>query len=115
MGPQRLEGQVIPAQVRTCGAGGQRDIHAIVDQDGNGQDGHERAGQLQDFRRRAIFPADLNHRRAPRDRGATHSHGIPPLEQDGIRDHHQAQLIGKRHDQDPARPAWCDHGDREHK
>ncbi len=114
MWAQSVEGWVIPAEVGPGGASGERNIHTVIDQDRNRQGVYQRAGQLQNLGRHAIFPADLNHRRAALHRGATDRDRIPPLEENGIGDHHQAQLIGKRHDQDPARPAWSDHGDRQY-
>jgi len=109
-----VQGRIIPAEVRAGGARGERDIHAVVDQYGNRKGGDQGTGQLQNFGWRAIFPTDLNYCRATGYRAAADGNRIPPLEQDGIRDHHQAQLIGECHDQDPARPAWSDHGGRQY-
>jgi len=113
-GAEGVERRIVPAEVRPGSSGGQGDVHAVVDEHGHRQRGDQRPGQLQNLGRRAIFPPHLHHRGATGYRGAADGHRIPPLEQNGIRDHHQAQLIGKSHDQDPARPAWSDHGDRQH-
>ena len=91
-----------------------RDVCAVIHEHGNRKGGHQHAGQLQDFRRRAIFPSDLNQCCAALGGGTADGHRIAPLEQDGIGDHHQTQLIGKRHDQDPARSAGSDHRHREY-
>ena len=116
MWTEGVEGWVVPSEVCTGRAGGERDVYAVVDEDGNGKGCDERAGQLDHLGGRAIFPPDLNHRStaAAGDRAEADSHRIPPLEQDGIGDHHQAQLIGERHEQDPARPARSHHRGREH-
>ena len=114
MRAHRLEGQIVPTQVGSRGPRGQGNVDAIIDQHGDRESGDQRVGQLQNLRRHAIFPAHLHHGRAPGYGLAQDLHGIPPLEQDGIRDHHQAQLIGKRHDQDPARATRSDDRDRKY-
>jgi len=98
----------------TSRAGRQGDIGAVIHEDGGRKGVDQRPRQLQDVGRCAIFPPDLYHRGAALHRGATHSHGIPPLEQIGIRDHHQAQLIDERHDQSPARAPRRNDRDRKY-
>jgi len=71
MRAERGERHVLPSQVSARGSGGERDISAVVDEDGNGKGGNQRPRQLHDIRGVAIFPADLNHRCAAADGGAT--------------------------------------------
>ena len=37
MGAQGIEGWIVPTEVRPRRAGGECDVHAVIDQDGNGQ------------------------------------------------------------------------------
>jgi len=48
---QRRERDVVPTQVRTCGAGGERDVGAIIDEHGDRKGRNQCAGQLQNFAR----------------------------------------------------------------
>jgi len=97
--------------MRAGGRRGERDVHAVVDDHGHRQGGDERTGERQDFSRRRVLPADLDDRgtRPTSDGFCTDGDRIPPGEQHRIGDHHQAQLIGESHDQDPAWPARRDH------
>ena len=45
-----------------------------------------------------MFQSDLHGGRAAPHRVAAGVHGVAPLEESGIRDHHQAQLIDEGHE-----------------
>ena len=80
MGPQRLKRWIVPPKVGARRTRRERDVGAIIDQDGHGESGHQRPRQLQHVRRVAIFPPDLNHCRAALGGGPAHGDGIAPLE-----------------------------------
>ena len=98
MRPQRAERRVVLAEVRPRGPGGDADVHAVVHEHRNGQRADEAAGQREQGARRGVLEPDLDRGRAAAHRPAARVHGVAPLEETRIRDHHQAQLIDESHE-----------------
>ena len=114
MQAQRVKWSVVLAEVRPRRPRRERDVNPVVHEHWHRERQHQRLGKLQQFPRRAIFPAHLHQRRSAGRRPPAHVYRISSLEQDRIGEHHQPPLIGERHDEDPARAPRCHHRDREH-
>jgi hypothetical protein len=91
VGPQRVERHVVLTEVRAGRPGGQRHVHAIVDDHGHRERPHERAGEGGDLGGGHALGADLDDRRATLHRPLAHRDGVASLEQRGIGDHHETQ------------------------
>ena len=79
--PRGLQGQVVLPQVHAVGPGGQRDVHAVVDDEeaaGPGGLLPDRRGQVQELVGGTVLHPELEHRHAPGQHGVDDRGQRPP-------------------------------------